>query len=161
MVENDPSRKAHYEVYGSLRNDNKIRKLSKFSCHGISQEKQHFGTFSVKMVLLASGPFAWVFVTFVDFRGWWSKSLVLVGRMHYQSFRRFSSKPPVFLAGVKNTVIPNDRFDNPEYASRQGREIHVPVPGLPENFDGGKKSLVRMILLLFPGNHMDQGSEKL
>ena len=68
-------------------------------------------------MLLANGHFAWVtpavFVIFVNFRGSRSKLPYFVGRMHYQSFRRFRQNH-LFSVGDKNTVFQNDRFDNPE-----------------------------------------------
>ena len=39
------------------------------------------------------------------------------------------------------------------------KRIRVPVSGPPISFMG-EKSRVRMILLVFPGNHMDQGGRK-
>ena len=40
-----------------------------------------------------------------------------------------------------------------------GRKIRIPIPGPP--FLIGKKSPLRMILLIFQENHMDQGAQKM
>ena len=72
----------------------------------------------VKTVLLANGHFAGVtdatFVSFVDFQGPRSKipCFFLVGRMQYQNFRQFSSKPPVFGRG-QNDHFPKRQFRHP------------------------------------------------
>ena len=55
-----------------------------------------------------------IFDRFVDFRGLSSKiPCFFAGRMQYQNFRHFSSKPPGF-GRVQNDRFQNGRFDNPE-----------------------------------------------
>ena len=68
-----------------------------------------------------------IFVIFVDFRGWRSKIPCFVGRMQYQHFRQFSSKPPVFGRGKKTTVFQNDLFDNPDKDVNSENSNYCPI----------------------------------
>ena len=84
----------------------------------------------VKTVPLANGSFLSCrhppFSSFSSIWGAWrAKSLVFVGRVRYRNFADFREDHR-FSAGGKNTVLQNDRFDNPDFCAGTAKKLPQP-----------------------------------
>ena len=98
----------HFSVHSSPHKPTcPKQKHNQFVCHTSGLSKLCFWQ---TVILLGWHPPFSSFSLISGVRG--AKSLVLVGRMQYQYFRLFSSKPPVFGRG-QNDRFPKRRFRQP------------------------------------------------